>query len=137
MSPSAPLHPLVKLREFYVTFTGDPYFATETNEPWFRLFLASEGLIQLPLAAYLVYNLSSRRAASGATELAAVVMGTIVSLSSAVCCYDTWCMGEDKITSARKAQLVYGTYLPFVIIREYHTNRSWSMNKNMIMNIYT
>ncbi|KAM4058946.1 hypothetical protein HRG_008177 [Hirsutella rhossiliensis] len=116
--PSSPLHALVSLRASYVSRSGDPYMdaALDAHEPWFRLFLYVEGLVQLPLAAYLVYQLASSRRASGPAELAALVFGCVTAMNASVCCFELWHMGPDRLSPRYKTTQLYGTYLPFAVI---------------------
>lgn len=117
--PSSPLHFLLTLRRAYVSYTADPFFAPSTPQPpWLRVFLALEGLVQLPLIIYLVRHLSRPRPTSGPVELAGLVLGCVNFMGAAACCSELWCMGEDLVTAEKKAQLLYGTYLPFAIVRK-------------------
>ncbi|GFP57491.1 hypothetical protein TASIC1_0008033200 [Trichoderma asperellum] len=115
--PSAPLHFLLSLRNFYVSSTGDPFFAhSSPHQPWFEIFLYIEGLVQLPLAAYLVSQLASRRATSGPAELAGLAFGSVTFMGAAACCFELFHMGDDMVSGEKKASLLYGTYLPFAVI---------------------
>lgn len=121
MPPGAPLHFLVGLRRRYVAWTGDPFFAPSSavhGAPWFEVFLYIEGLVQFPLAAYLVSKLASGRRLAGPAELAGLAFGCLTFMGSAACCYELLHMGADQVAADKKAQLLYGTYLPFVIIRK-------------------
>ncbi|KAL7925718.1 transmembrane protein 6/97 [Trichoderma austrokoningii] len=115
-SPSAPLHFFISLRKFYVSSTGDPFFAHDAHQPWFQVFLYIEGLVQLPLAAYLVSQLASRRATSGPAELAGLAHGSLTFMGSAACCFELFRMGDDMLSADKKASLLYGTYFPYVVI---------------------
>ncbi|KAF4123046.1 Protein of unknown function (DUF2781) [Geosmithia morbida] len=114
-SPSAPLHFLTSLREAYVSMTGDPFFAASTHEPWFEAFLYLEAAVQLPLTAYLARSLSAARNAA-TTELSGLVYGTMTATTSAATCYHLWQLGEDVVSRQDKALILYGEYVPFVII---------------------
>ncbi|OAA76531.1 hypothetical protein LEL_06215 [Akanthomyces lecanii RCEF 1005] len=119
MPPGAPLHFLVGLRRRYVTFTGDPFFSSSSavhGAPWFEVFLYIEGLVQFPLAAYLVSKLASPRRMAGPAELAGLAFGCLTFMGSAACCYELLHMGADQVAAEKKTQLLYGTYLPFVVI---------------------
>ena len=121
MPPGAPLHFLVGLRRRYVTFTGDPFFSSSSavhGAPWFEVFLYIEGLVQFPLAAYLVSKLASPRRMAGPAELAGLAFGCLTFMGSAACCYELLRMGADQVAAEKKTQLLYGTYLPFVVIRK-------------------
>ncbi|KAL9468504.1 hypothetical protein ACSS6W_010198 [Trichoderma asperelloides] len=116
-TPSAPLHFLLSLRNFYVSSTGDPFFAhSSPHQPWFEIFLYIEGLVQLPLAAYLVSQLASRRATTGPAELAGLAFGSVTFMGAAACCFELFHMGDDMVSGEKKASLLYGTYLPFAVI---------------------
>ncbi|KND92411.1 hypothetical protein TOPH_02980 [Tolypocladium ophioglossoides CBS 100239] len=118
-SPSSPLHFLVPLRALYVSSSGDPYFAASVSaahEPWFQVFLYIEGLVQLPLAAYLVASLAPRKSTSGPAELAGLAFGCITAMGAAACCFDLWHMGPERVSAQQKTMLLYGTYLPFAVI---------------------
>ncbi|KAL7818335.1 transmembrane protein 6/97 [Trichoderma gracile] len=117
--PSSPLHFLLTLRTFYVSSTGDPFFAQNSpssHQPWFEVFLAIEGLVQLPLAAYLVSQLASRKPTSGPAELAGLAFGCVTFMGAAACCAELWHMGEEVVSAEKKVALLYGTYLPFAVI---------------------
>ncbi|KAL6866867.1 transmembrane protein 6/97 [Trichoderma novae-zelandiae] len=114
--PSSPLHFLLTLRTFYVSSTGDPFFSQSSHQPWFDIFLCIEGLVQLPLAAYLVSQLASSRPTSGPAELAGLAFGSVTFMGAAACCAELWHMGEDVVSAENKGPLLYGTYLPFAVI---------------------
>ncbi|ODA81124.1 hypothetical protein RJ55_04087 [Drechmeria coniospora] len=119
-TPSSPLHFLLSLRSVYVSASGDPYFApspTATHEPWFEMFLYVEGLVQLPLAAYMLWQLSSKTGTSGPAELAGLVFGCLTAMGAATCCFDLSQMGPERVGAGQKMVLIYGTYLPFAVIR--------------------
>ncbi|KYK61361.1 hypothetical protein DCS_02503 [Drechmeria coniospora] len=118
-TPSSPLHFLLSLRSVYVSASGDPYFApspTATHEPWFEMFLYVEGLVQLPLAAYMLWQLSSKTGTSGPAELAGLVFGCLTAMGAATCCFDLSQMGPERVGAGQKMVLIYGTYLPFAVI---------------------
>lgn len=120
--PSSPLHFLLTLRNFYVSSTGDPFFAQDSpHQPWFDIFLCIEALVQLPLAAYLVSQLasSSNKPTSGPAELAGLAFGCVTFMGAAACCAELWHMGEDVVSADKKGPLLYGTYLPFAVIRKF------------------
>jgi hypothetical protein len=112
------LHFLLSLRAFYVSSTGDPFFAHASHQPWFEIFLYIEGLVQLPLAAYLVSQLASKRATSGPAELAGLAFGSVTFMGAAACCFELWHMGNDMVSEEKKGALLFGTYMPFAVIRE-------------------
>ncbi|PTB64787.1 hypothetical protein BBK36DRAFT_1123513 [Trichoderma citrinoviride] len=116
--PSSPLHFLLALRKFYVSSTGDPFFSAQKQQqqPWFEIFLYIEALVQLPLAAYLVSQLSSKKPTSGPAELAGLAFGCVTFMGAAACCFELWHMGEDVLSAQKKGALLYGTYLPFAVI---------------------
>jgi hypothetical protein len=113
------LHFLLSLRKFYVSSTGDPFFAHDSHQPWFQIFLYIEGLVQLPLAAYLVSQLASNRGTSGPAELAGLAFGSVTFMGAAACCFELLHMGDDMVSEDKKASLLYGTYLPFAVIRKF------------------
>ena len=113
-APSAPLHFLISLRKLYVSFSEDPLFVHPSHEPWFQAFLYIEGLVQFPLAVYLVSTLASP---SVRTELAALVFGSVTGMTSVTCLHYLWTLGEEVVSAEKKAMLIYGEYLPFAIIR--------------------
>ncbi|KAK5991333.1 hypothetical protein PT974_09614 [Cladobotryum mycophilum] len=116
-NPQLPLHFLISLRKAYVSFSGDPFFAHDnTHAPFLQIFLYIEGLVQLPLAAYLVYQLASRKPTTGPTELAGLAFGCVTGMGSAACFYELLHMGPELVSEDKKASLVYGTYLPFLVI---------------------
>lgn len=118
----APLHFLVGLRARYVAATGDPFFAAASavhGAPWFQALLYIEGLVQFPLAAYLVAQLAAPRRIDGGAELAGLAFGCLTFMGSAACCYELLHMGADQVAADKKTRLLYGTYFPFVVIRKY------------------
>ncbi|CAM1503116.1 Fc.00g078920.m01.CDS01 [Cosmosporella sp. VM-42] len=115
-TPSAPLNILTTLRKTYVATSGDPFFAHDVHSPWFHAFLLVEGLVQLPLTAYLVSQLASKKGSSGPAELAGLAYGCVTFMGSVACCAELWAMGPDLVKEEHKAKLLYGTYLPFVVI---------------------
>lgn len=117
----APLHFLVGLRRNYLASSGDPFFNASSavhSAPWFRVFVYIEGLVQFPLAAFLVSQLASRRRMTGAAELAGLAFGCLTFMGSAACCFELLHMGPDEVAAEKKGSLLYGTYLPFVVIRK-------------------
>ena len=115
---SAPLHGLISLRSWWAATSGDPYFAQLTHEPWFEVFLYVEGLVQLPLTAYLVWKLASLKPTTGPTELAGLAYGCVTAMGALACCFDIWHMGPDRLAEKHRTQLFWGTYLPFFVIRK-------------------
>ncbi|KJZ77831.1 hypothetical protein HIM_03008 [Hirsutella minnesotensis 3608] len=114
--PSSPLHALVALRTWYAAFSNDPYFSADAaHEPWFRLFVYLEGLVQLPMGAYLAWRLVAPGRSRGPVELAALVFGCITALGSGLCSLDLLHMGADRIGEANRRKVLYGTYLPFTV----------------------
>ncbi|KAM3500142.1 hypothetical protein MY10362_006661 [Beauveria mimosiformis] len=116
----APLHFLVALRRRYVASTGDPFFSASSSAahsaPWFEAFLYVEGLVQFPLAAFLVSRLAAPRRMGGAAELAGLAFGCLTFMGSVACCYELLHMGPEQVAAEKKPRLLYGTYLPFVVI---------------------
>ncbi|ATY67172.1 hypothetical protein A9K55_000276 [Cordyceps militaris] len=111
----SPLHFLVGLRRRYLELSGDPFFSG-APAPWFAAFLYIEGLVQCPLAAYLVSALAGRRRMAGPAELAGLAFGCLTLMGSAACCYELLHMGPERVAADKKTRLLYGTYLPFVVI---------------------
>lgn len=117
----SPLHFLVGLKTQYLASSGDPFFSAASAvhaAPWFNAFLYVEGLVQFPLAAYLVSRLASTRRMDGPAELAGLAFGCLTFMGSVACCYELLHMGPGEVAEDKKAKLLYGTYLPFVVIRE-------------------
>ncbi|OAA58346.1 hypothetical protein ISF_06885 [Cordyceps fumosorosea ARSEF 2679] len=114
----SPLHFLVGLRRRYVAASGDPFVASAHPPPWFVAFLYIEGLAQCPLAAYLVSQLSAsrRKCMGGPGEVAGLAFGCLTFMGSATCCYELLHMGPAVLAADKKTRLLYGTYLPYVII---------------------
>lgn len=82
--------------------------------------------MQLPLAAYVTYQLAGSRPTTGPAELACLAIGCVTGMGAATCCYDVWHMGPDRVSVQQKGQLLYGTYLPFSVIREFYSKQSLS-----------
>lgn len=118
--PSSPLHFLVSLRAWWAAQSGDPFFATAAsapaNEAWFEAFLYVEGLVQLPLTAYLVAELGSFRPTRGAAELAGLAYGCVTFMGAVACCAEIWRMGPDRVRGEHWGRLFWATYLPFCVI---------------------
>lgn len=75
--------------------------------------------MQLPLAAYLVSQLASSKPTSGHAELAGLAFGSVTFMGAAACCFELLHMGEDVVSEDKKGSLLYGTYLPFAVIRKF------------------
>lgn len=117
-SPSAPLHFLLPFRSFYVASTGDPFYAAAEHAPWFAAFLYVELLAQFPLALYLVARLASRQRLAGPAELAGLAFACLTSMGSAACCAELYSMGPETLADEFRARILYGTYLPYAVVRE-------------------
>lgn len=117
--PSSPLHFLVTIRQKHVASSGDPFFASEHHAPWFEGFIWIELLVQFPLSVYLVYKLASGKPTTPATELAGLAFGCVTCMGSVACCFELAAMGPTLVDPAKKPTLLYGTYLPFALIRKY------------------
>ncbi|KAJ6444918.1 SH3 domain-containing protein [Purpureocillium lavendulum] len=144
--PAAPLHFLVTLRRFYLRTTGDPFFhaspAANHAAAWMRGFLYVELFVQLPLAAFLVYRLASRRrsrngrdddaAAAAAVELAALAFACLTFMGSVACCAELAAMGSRRLSPDLKSRLLYGTYLPFAIFRKQLPSVSFIVVRNLM-----
>uniref|UniRef100_A0A8H7KEG4 EXPERA domain-containing protein n=1 Tax=Bionectria ochroleuca TaxID=29856 RepID=A0A8H7KEG4_BIOOC len=116
--PSAPLHFLVALKAAYTSYSGDPFFAEPAHEPWFQACILIEGLVQLPLCAYLAYKLASSSASTDPrAELAGIAFGCTTGFGAAVSCYHIAQLGAEALDPAKKASLLWGTYFPFTLIR--------------------
>ncbi|CAH0054833.1 unnamed protein product [Clonostachys solani] len=117
-SPSAPLHFLVTLKAAYTSYSGDPFFAEPAHEPWFQACILIEGLVQLPLCAYLAYKLASSSSASTdpRTELAGIAFGCTTGFGAAISCYHIAQLGAEALDPAKKTSLLWGTYFPFTLI---------------------
>lgn len=68
---------------------------------------------------YLAYKLASLKPTTGATELAGLAYGCVTFMGATACAFDIWHMGADKVDMEHKAQLFWGTYLPFAVIRKF------------------
>ncbi|KAG6022262.1 hypothetical protein E4U40_004742, partial [Claviceps sp. LM458 group G5] len=96
-SPSSPFHSLLSLRTWWASYSGDPYFANLTPEPWLEGFLYVEALVQLPLMAYLVWKFTQGLGrTSGPTELAGLTYGCVTFMGALACCCDLWYMGPER-----------------------------------------
>ncbi|KAF4991989.1 hypothetical protein FDECE_13853 [Fusarium decemcellulare] len=115
-SPSAPFHFLTIIRDTYLAVSGDPFFGDVFEGAWFHGFLYLELLVQFPLAAYLVYQLASKESTSGPAELAGLAFGCLTAMGSIACVSELAQMGPELVKEEHKTNLLYGTYLPFVII---------------------
>ncbi|KAM3513342.1 hypothetical protein MY11210_003026 [Beauveria gryllotalpidicola] len=115
----APLHFLVGLRRGYLAWTGDPLSASvdvHGGAAWFKAFLVIAGLVQSPIAAFLMSRLAAPQRMGGAAELAGLLYGCMTFMGSAVCCYELLRMGPDQLAPEKKPRLLYGMYLPFFVM---------------------
>ncbi|EEU42975.1 uncharacterized protein NECHADRAFT_106302 [Fusarium vanettenii 77-13-4] len=117
-NPSAPFHFLTIIRDTYLTVSGDPFFGDKFVGDWFHGFLWLELLVQCPLAIYIVSQLSSKSPSSGATELAGLAFGCLTGMGTVACVSELIPMGPELVSEEHKTNLLYGTYLPFLIIRK-------------------
>lgn len=76
--------------------------------------------MEFPLAVYLISQLSSSRPSSGPAELAGLVFGCLVGTSTFGCVMELWAMGPDMVKEELRTRLLFGTYLPFFIIRKFY-----------------
>ncbi|KAL2760267.1 hypothetical protein ACRALDRAFT_1067140 [Sodiomyces alcalophilus JCM 7366] len=116
----SPLNILLGLRGLYAKWTNDPYFVTPHAElpPWFRLFTFIEAGYQLPMALWMfrVFK-DSRRGTTPGFELACVVFGLQVALTSLVCVWDVAYWDPSVYSVCDKNMFVFAIYGPWVIIR--------------------
>lgn len=75
--------------------------------------------MQLPLAAFLVARLSRRSRISGPAELAGLVFGCLTAMGSVACVAELAAMGPGEVSVEKKSVLLYGTYAPYAVIREF------------------
>jgi hypothetical protein len=117
-NPSAPFHFLTIIRDTYLTVSGDPFFGDKFVGDWFHGFLWLELLVQCPLAIYIVFQLSSKSPSSGPAELAGLAFGCLTGMGTVACVSELIPMGPELVSEEHKTNLLYGTYLPFLIIRK-------------------
>ncbi|KAM5345250.1 hypothetical protein ACJ41O_011112 [Fusarium nematophilum] len=115
-SPSAPLHFLIVIRDYYLSTSGDPFFGTNFHGAWFHSFIYIELFFQFPLAAYLISQLASGKPSSGPAELAGLAFACLTAMGSAACTFELSGMGPELVAEEHKTKLFYGTYVPFVVI---------------------
>ncbi|KAH7258413.1 hypothetical protein FSOLCH5_007371 [Fusarium solani] len=115
-NPSAPFHFLTIIRDTYLTVSGDPFFGDKFVGDWFHGFLWLELLVQCPLAIYIVFQLSSKSPSSGPAELAGLAFGCLTGMGTVACVSELIPMGPELVSEEHKTNLLYGTYLPFLII---------------------
>ncbi|KAF5020373.1 hypothetical protein F66182_7601 [Fusarium sp. NRRL 66182] len=116
LSPAAPLYFLTLIRKAYLASSGDPFFGDKFTGAWFHGFLYIELFFQFPLAAYLVWTLSSKTPSSGPTELAGLAFGCLTGMGSVACLFELLSMGPELVADEHKNSLFWGTYFPFAII---------------------
>ncbi|KAI5459742.1 transmembrane protein 6/97 [Mariannaea sp. PMI_226] len=116
VSPSAPLHFLVTIRKTYVAQSGDPFFRDGYDAPWFHSFLFLEALAQMPLAAFLVSRLASKKPTSGPVEVAGLAFACLTTMGSLACFCELLAMGPEMVKTEHKSKLLYATYGPFLAV---------------------
>lgn len=92
---------------------SDPYYEIAGPGHFFYFLLYVELVIQFPFAVYLLYSMASSKLSSGAAELAGVVYGSVVGLSTLLVCYDIWYLPEALLEVAKRDVLLWQVYLPF------------------------
>ena len=78
-----------------------------------------ELLVQFPLAAYIVWNMASKKPTTGPTELAGLAFGCLTAMGSVACVAELLSMGGDMVSESQKMSLAWGTYAPYAVLREF------------------
>lgn len=78
-----------------------------------------ELLVQFPTAAYVVWNMASKKPTSGPTELAGLVFGCLTAMGSIASVAELLAMGPELVSEQQKPMLVWGTYFPYALIRKF------------------
>lgn len=72
-----------------------------------------------PLALYLVPRLASGTRLGGPAELAGLAFGLLTAVTSAACVAELYAMGPETLAVENRVQIVFGTYLPYAVIRKF------------------
>lgn len=118
--PSAPLHFLQVIRDFYISTYNDPYFVTPHDglPSWFKLFTYIEIVYQLPMAVWMVYRFSGRTGTTPGFELAVLVFAVECALTTLTCIYDTLHWDPAVYSQAQKNVFIFNLYGPWVVMRK-------------------
>ncbi|CCF32134.1 hypothetical protein CH063_04578 [Colletotrichum higginsianum] len=116
--PSAPLHFLQVIRDFYISTYNDPYFVTPHDglPSWFKLFTYLEIVYQLPMAVWMVYRFSGRTGTTPGFELAVLVFAVECALTTLTCIYDTLHWDPAVYSQAQKNVFIFNLYGPWVVM---------------------
>ncbi|KAL4724687.1 hypothetical protein ACLX1H_008129 [Fusarium chlamydosporum] len=115
-SPKAPLHFLTTIRNTYLSLSGDPFYGPNFTGEWLHSMYYIELLVQFPTAAYVVWNMASKKPTSGPTELAGLVFGCLTAMGSIASVAELLAMGPELVSEQQKPMLVWGTYFPYALI---------------------
>ncbi|CEI68443.1 unnamed protein product [Fusarium venenatum] len=116
VSPKAPLHFLTVIRNTYISFSGDPFYGSAFTGEWLHSMYYIEFLVQFPLAAYIIWNMASKKPTSGPTELAGLVFACLTAMGSVACVAELLAMGPEMVNDQQKLTLAWGTYFPYALL---------------------
>ncbi|KAH6965291.1 hypothetical protein EDB82DRAFT_293014 [Fusarium venenatum] len=119
VSPKAPLHFLTVIRNTYISFSGDPFYGSAFTGEWLHSMYYIEFLVQFPLAAYIIWNMASKKPTSGPTELAGLVFACLTAMGSVACVAELLAMGPEMVNDQQKLTLAWGTYFPYALLRKF------------------
>ena len=97
---------------------SDPYYEMNIPGHFFEFCTYIELLVEFPLAAYLLYALTSTKPLSGQGELAATVYALVSGLCTVIVCNDLFFLGPEVIGQKEKSNLLYQAYVPFAVAGE-------------------
>ncbi|KAH7182493.1 transmembrane protein 6/97 [Fusarium flagelliforme] len=113
---SSPSSPLSIIRRNYISISGDPFYGPSFTGAWLHSMYYIELLVQFPLAAYIVWNMASKKPTTGPTELAGLAFGCLTAMGSVACVAELLSMGGDLVSESQKMSLAWGTYAPYAVL---------------------
>lgn len=126
-SAGSPLHLFHGLKQDYIAELNDPIvqWTPETasgHDSWMGLFVYFELALALPVMLFTVYRLGiKRQGTSGAHELALMVYGFEAAFTTAIAMHDVFYWDNTVYTAAQKNKLLSQMYLPWLIVRKFHS----------------
>lgn len=121
-SEGSPLRILFRLRQDYIDAYNDRYFVTPHDElpSWFLLFTYLEIAYQLPMVFWMLRVFEDHtKGTTPGFELACVIYGVEVALTTLTCVFDVPYWDRAVYTTSEKANFMFLIYGPWVLIRTF------------------
>ncbi|CRK29712.1 hypothetical protein BN1723_003589 [Verticillium longisporum] len=118
-SEGSPLRILFRLRQYYIDAYNDRYFVTPHDElpSWFLLFTYLEIAYQLPMVFWMLRVFEDHtKGTTPGFELACVVYGVEVALTTLTCVFDVPYWDRAVYSTSEKANFMFLIYGPWVLI---------------------